>query len=63
MLCVCGVVVRRSSERAKAAENPGRETAKGIDAEKVAWGGCSGRLRRGATERVSLLRPQAAVRE
>lgn len=59
-------MVRRSSERAKAAENPGRETAKGIDAEKVAWGGCSGMRQRrghGATEEVSLLRPHAAARE
>jgi hypothetical protein len=27
-LCVCGVVVRKSSKRAKAEKNPGRETAK-----------------------------------
>jgi hypothetical protein len=66
VLCVCGVVVRKSSERVKAAKNPGCETAKGIDAEKVAWGGCSGiRQRRGhgATEEVSLLRPHAAAIE
>ena len=66
MLCVCGVVVRRSSERAKATANPGRETAKGIDAEKVAWGGCRGMRQRrghGATEEISLLRPHAAARE
>lgn len=65
VLCVCGVVVWRSSERAKAAKNPGRETARRIDAEKVAWGGCSGRLRQrgGATEEASLLRPHAAARK
>lgn len=39
----------------EAADDPSRATAQGIDAEKVAWGGCSGRLRRrrGATEEVS----------
>ncbi len=35
---------------------------KGIDAEKVAWGGCSGRSRqrRAATEEMSLLRPRCS---
>lgn len=57
----------RSGGQAKvqeAAENPGCATAEGIDAEKVAWGGCGSRLRQrrghGAAEAVSLLRPQSS---